>query len=456
MTLPYDSDSDSAQGSANGRLPANVDSRIRGTPKPQLIKVTDRIYCSSGYSVSNALYVITDKSVVVIDTTETQSAARAALADFREITELPISYIIYTHFHGDHIRGARVFHSPETRVIAHKKMPEELEKKNLLLFHSERVSAVQVKSALPAKTTGASLTGPENGYVQPDITFENEYKFEEGGVQFELFHTEGETVDHLMIWLPQERALFPGDLFYNSFPMLGNPMKPDRPVLAWANSLKRMRELCPDYLVPSHNLPLQGADVVDSALENYETAIRFVHDETVKYINQGLAVDEIRARVRLPKELARLPYLRQSYGTVRWAVIGIFRQYTGWYYSNPSELNPADATKMSNVWLEITGGARPILDRAREALHNGDCCIALSLTDVVLAARPRNRDAIKVRLAALTKLANSSKNGMERNIYRASAGALRRRMQRLERTRIGTQKPAITLSSRIHKRRSNR
>src|SRR5712692_2469070 len=70
--------------------------------KPELIKVTDRIYCSHDYAISNVLYVITETSVVIIDTTESPHAASAAFDEFRRICRLPVSHVIYTHFHDDH------------------------------------------------------------------------------------------------------------------------------------------------------------------------------------------------------------------------------------------------------------------------------------------------------------------------------------------------------------------
>src|SRR5215471_6913803 len=108
---------------------AIVDSRVRDR-KPKLIKVTDRVFCANGYSVSNALFVLTERSIVVIDTTESISAARAAFADLRKVTALPVSHIIFTHFHGDHIRGAKAFHAPGLKIIAQRRMPEELARNN--------------------------------------------------------------------------------------------------------------------------------------------------------------------------------------------------------------------------------------------------------------------------------------------------------------------------------------
>src|SRR5262249_8044545 len=149
------------------------------------------------------------------------------------------------------------------------------------------------KKGTSAESAPDSQEFHDPGYVTPDITFDQEYAFEADGLRFELRHTEGETIDHLMVWLPQEKALFPGDLFYSSFPMLSNPMKPDRPMLAWAESLDRMRELKPEYLVPSHSRPRHGAREIDEVLTNYARAIRHVHDETVRMINLGLPLEEI-------------------------------------------------------------------------------------------------------------------------------------------------------------------
>src|ERR1044071_2818164 len=109
--------------------------------KPQFIKVTDRVYCATGYALGNVIFVITDKSAVVIDTTESMQSARRALAEFRKVSQLPISYIIYTHHHGDHINGARVFKADSTKIIAQKELPGELAKIRLLAAYNQRLNA---------------------------------------------------------------------------------------------------------------------------------------------------------------------------------------------------------------------------------------------------------------------------------------------------------------------------
>jgi alkyl sulfatase BDS1-like metallo-beta-lactamase superfamily hydrolase len=405
---------------------ANTQSRDQ---KRELIKITDRVYCATGYALGNVIYIITDKSVVVVDTTESQEGARATLQEFRKVCQLPFSYIIYTHNHGDHVRGAKVFHDKNTQIIAQKLLPSELAKYNAQLQYYRRVAHIQFGGKLPESERGVSLAlpidgktpVPESGYLPPTILVDEEYKFEEGGVRFEIYHTEGETPDHLMIWLPQQKVLMPGDLFYWSFPMLASPMKPDRPILGWAQSLERMRKLGAEYLVPSHWKGIKGREEIDTALANYARAIRFVYDETIKRVNQGVSLEQIKQQVKLPDDLAKLPYLAPVYGTVEWAVNGIYRQHTGWYDFNPVRLNPERSAAFHRALLDASGGPEALIKQANQSLQKGQYQVAVELMDVILSVDPKHATAHRICAEAFQKLGDTSQNTVEVNIYRAAA-----------------------------------
>src|SRR6266853_4742712 len=115
---------------------------------PGLIRVLDRVFVARGYSISNIIFIVTETSVVAIDSGESMASARRALAEFRKYCDLPISYIIYTHFHGDHIRGARAICGETTRIIANRRLPEELATVRLLLPYRARVDTLQFGLAL--------------------------------------------------------------------------------------------------------------------------------------------------------------------------------------------------------------------------------------------------------------------------------------------------------------------
>jgi alkyl sulfatase BDS1-like metallo-beta-lactamase superfamily hydrolase len=85
----------------------------------QIHKLSDTVYTAVGYAASNVHFLIGDSGIVLIDTTETTQAAENILADFRAISTLPITTIIYTHSHRDHISGATVFsEGRDVEVIA--------------------------------------------------------------------------------------------------------------------------------------------------------------------------------------------------------------------------------------------------------------------------------------------------------------------------------------------------
>jgi alkyl sulfatase BDS1-like metallo-beta-lactamase superfamily hydrolase len=396
--------------------------------KPELLKITERVYCATGYALGNVSYIRTDTSIVVVDTTESPIAARETLAAFRAVSPLPVSHIVYTHHHGDHVNGAKAIKGETTHIIAQKNFLQEMAKYKLLTLYNRRVNATQFGATLPPSERALSLApdryipGPPTiGYIVPDLLFDEQYVFEEGGVRFELYHTQGETLDHLMVWLPQEQVLLPGDLFYPSFPMLSSPMKPVRPVTEWAESLERMRTFKPAHLVGSHGRPVSGREEIDATLANYAKAIRYVHDETVLRINQGLSLDEIRRQVHLPEDLAKLPYLAPVYGRLEWAINGIYRQYTGWYDFDPAHLNPGRAEAFARALLEAAGGAETVLGRAEKALADGQPQLALDLTRVILDAEPKHKAAHTISAKALQQLGDATENAIERNIYHAGA-----------------------------------
>ena len=207
--------------------------------------------------------------------------------------------------------------------------------------------------------------------------------------------------------------------------MLASPGKPDRPVLEWAASLDRMRQLHPAYLVGSHSRPLAGREAIDQALGNYARAIRYVHDETVRRINDGEPLFQIRQEVRLPPDLASQPYLQPVYGTVEWAVNGVFRQYTGWYDFDPAHLNGGDPATLERALADAAGGTDAILQRARKAAAEGQLQLALELSEVAIGA-DNNAGAHRLRAEVLERLAAQTVNGVARNIYLEAATDERR------------------------------
>jgi alkyl sulfatase BDS1-like metallo-beta-lactamase superfamily hydrolase len=258
-------------------------------------------------------------------------------------------------------------------------------------------------------------------FVWPTITFDREYAFVLGGKRFELYHTIGETPDHLMVWLPDEKALFCGDLFYLSFPNLSSPMLEPRPGKGWYESLERMIAMEPEYLIPGHTSTVIGAENVREILTDRSRAIRYVYEQTIKCINEGKSVDEAVQAIKLPEELAPMKQLEEGYGRVDWSVRGIYQGEVGWYDGRGTKLNPLPPGYRARELVALAGGADKILARAIDLQKKGEHQLVCELCDVVLEANSDDKLAHIVKANSLEYLAYASGNLNMFGFYRSAA-----------------------------------
>lgn len=224
----------------------------------------------------------------------------------------------------------------------------------------------------------------------------------------------------------ETKVVLSGDNFYQSWPNLyairGTPY---RDVREWADSLDKMLNEGPSYLVPGHTRPILGKEEVAEALTNYRDAIRFVFDKTIEGMNQGLTPDELVEYVKLPPQLADKDYLREYYGNVEWAVRAIFNGYLGWFDGNPTRLFSLGPRDKARRMAQLAGGEDVLLERAKQAIAEGDYQWAAELADHLLALDPDASVPKEIKADALEALAERLLTATGRNYYLTVAQELR-------------------------------
>lgn len=409
-----------------------------------IIEVVPGIHVAIGYALANVILIEGDDGVIIVDTTESLEAARTVKAEFDRITDKPVQAIIYTHNHTDHIFGAEAFAAGrDVPVYAHKTTWSHIERiMNVLRpvietrsFHmfgnyleagGEAIINDGIGPALAHSTTG---DGDIYGLLPPTHTVDERLEVTIAGRRLVLMHAPGETDDQLLVWLPDERVLLPGDNVYKAFPNLYTIRGTRyRDVMQWAHSVRLMRSLGAEHLIPSHTRPVSGAKAVDDILQVYGDAIQFVHDQTVRGINQGLDADTLARTVQLPAELAEHPWLQPFYGTVPWSVRAIYNGYLGWFEGNSSTLFPIASATRAQRLLALAGGADAVLAEA-EAQLPADPQWAAELADLVRAASPDSVPvAAELKARALRMLAEVTPNPNARNWYLTDALELEQRI----------------------------
>ena len=145
-----------------------------------------------------------------------------------------------------------------------------------------------------------------------------------------------------------------------------------------------MIALEPKNIFPSHTLPFSGDSAIDT-LMIYRDGIQFIHDQTIRLMNQGMHPEEIIENIELPTAIASSPYMQEFYGTVRWSVKSIFNGYLGWFSGNISELDPTSTFKKANLISDMVGGPDVLFAELEKAIVNEEMQWALELSDLLLA-----------------------------------------------------------------------
>ena len=155
-------------------------------------KITEGVYLARGFAIANVSMVVTDDGVVIIDSTESPDSAAEILAKFLKITDKPIKYLIYTHGHGDHTQGSKVFYKPGVNVIATREFLDFVKFETGLTgpylrmartTQSGKAAPDYIRVKIPfAKAVRGEVGSPD--IVMPTITFDDHYEFELGGQKF--------------------------------------------------------------------------------------------------------------------------------------------------------------------------------------------------------------------------------------------------------------------------------
>ena len=302
---------------------------IQTAPKPRIIKAWDQVYYAVDYALANMVMIETPEGLVIIDTTESLTAARTIMAEFRKISDQPVKVVLYTHNHLDHFRGTKACFQEGVQVIAHNDFMKEVNLQDsrglsailragamygILLPPSERFPWL---GTFPQVTAGRLVweeISPDD-LIWPNHTFSDKYSFRLGGLTFNLIHAPGETPDQFIIEIPELKFVCCADNYYPSFPNLYTIRGTSaRPVLDWADCQDKIIALKPEVLVPCHGSHLEGKDPIREVLTNYRDAIKHVYNYTLKAVGKFKPIEEAAAEVALPDHLAQLPYLRQYFG----------------------------------------------------------------------------------------------------------------------------------------------
>ncbi|MBW2453704.1 MAG: MBL fold metallo-hydrolase [Deltaproteobacteria bacterium] len=353
--------------------------------------MADGLFMVHGFG--NVGFVQGRGEVLVVDVSSPMTASMA-LGALRKQTEDRICTIVYSHGHFDHCGGIGRFlddaeqrgHAPP-EIWAHQNVLSRFARYERTRGWNDVINLAQF--GLDASTRLFPETHP-----RPNHTYAEREVIELSEEPVLLRHAEGETNDATWVWLPERRAALVGDLVIHSLPNLGNPNKPRRYTLGWAEALDAIASERPDHLIPGHGDPVSG-DLVLELLTETARALRYLHDAVVDRLNAGQWPDEIvDADLQLPDDLAQKPYLQPIYGCASFVVQELLREHAGWWGGDPARLFPATRHEAARDLVELAG-REAVQQRAAALLDEGEIRRALHLAVLSWRANPDGADGKK-------------------------------------------------------------
>jgi alkyl sulfatase BDS1-like metallo-beta-lactamase superfamily hydrolase len=408
-----------------------------------LYEVTEGVYQVRGYDLSNMTLIEGERGVVVVDPLVSAECAAAALALYRSRRgDRRVTAVLCTHSHLDHFGGIRGVLPEEPAgvpIVAPAGFMEHSVAENVyagtaMLRRGVYYSGYTLDRG-PAGLVGMGLgftssTG-DAALLPPTLEITRTGQEETlDGVLFRFQLTPGtEAPSELNFHLPERRALCMAEnathTMHNILTLRGALVRDAR---IWSRYLTEAAELFgddSDVLFASHHWPTWGTDRLKRFLAEQRDLYGYLHDQTLRLLNQGRTGTECAELIELPPALARAWHARGYYGSLSHNVKAIHQRYMGWYDGHPSSLWEHTPAETARRYVDCVGGLRPVLDKGRAYLEEGDPRFAAQLLRHAVFAAPESTEAKELLARTFEQLAHGAENATWRNCYLTGAQELR-------------------------------
>lgn len=408
--------------------------------------VPDRIYQVRGFDLSNISFVKGDTGWIVFDPLVSKETAAAALALVNEqLGERPVVAVIYSHSHVDHFGGVRGVvdeadvASGEVPVIAPVGFMDHAISENVYAGNAmNRRLFYQYGALLPRspfghvdQAIGKNTSAGNTGLIAPTVIIEDD--FEEmtvDGVKMVFQNTPGtEAPAEMNTWFPDLKAFWAAEnitgTIHNIYTLRGALV---RDPLKWSKyineALYRFGQDA-EVMFAAHSWPRWGNDRIQEVMRTQRDTYAHLNNGVLHLANQGVTINEIHNVYEVPENLQNQWAARSYHGSVEHNSRAVINRYLGYWDANPATLIPLSPADSAPLYVEMMGGADPIIARGRELYEAGEYKLAQEILNKLVYAEPQNQEAKDLLADVFEQIGYQQESPSVRNSFLAGAYELR-------------------------------
>ncbi|TWX68119.1 MBL fold metallo-hydrolase [Colwellia demingiae] len=421
-----------------------------------LYKLQDGIYQLRNYDLANMTIIESDNGWIIVDPLTAKETAIKALSFAQQhLGKKPIKAIIFTHSHIDHfggIDGVLSMLSKDEKntlqIIAPKGFLEEAVSENLIagIAMGRRSEFMYGKHLARSERghVGSGLgKGPAFGtfgLIEPTTLIDyttNELNID--GVPFVFQYTPGsEAPAEFTFYLPEHKAFCGAEIvsktMHNLYTLRGAKV---RNATQWSAFIDQARDKfsTAELYFGSHHWPVWGQENIQSFMIQQRDTYKYIHDQTVRLMNEGHTPNEIAEMLVLPQSLQTSFSNRGYYGTLKHNVKAVYQAYMGWFTANPAMLDPLPEEETAKRYIAAMGGAELVYKNASILFEkvnelnaeevNAEYRWIAQLLNQVVFAQPEHSQAKALLAKTYDQLGYMAESAPWRDFYLSGAYELR-------------------------------
>ena len=411
-----------------------------------LYEVIPGIYQVRGFDLANISFIRSKTGWIVFDPLTAKETAAAALKFINEqLGERPVVAVVYSHSHADHFGGVRGVvdeadvRSGKVKIIAPVGFMDHAVSENVYagnamsrrLFYQYGVLLPRSPFGHVDQSIGKNTAAGNLGLIPPTVIIEKDFEtLTVDGVRMEFQNTPGtEAPAEMNTWFLDFKAFWAAEnivaTIHNIYTLRGALV---RDPLEWSKqinvALYKYGQQA-EVMFASHSWPRWGNDRIQEIMRAQRDTYANLNNGVLHLANQGVTINQVHNVYTVPESLQQQWAVRSYHGSVEHNSRAVINRYLGYWDGNPTTLIPLSPEDSAPLYVEMMGGAKPIIAKGRELYDQGKYRHAQEILNKLVYAEPENQEARDLLADVFEQIGYQQESPSVRNSFLAAALELR-------------------------------